>query len=586
MGGDELNLGMVGSGGDGVMVTGEAIVNAAAKKGMKCLMLKAFGPQIRGGESSCKIRLSSKKVSAPPDRLDVLLAFKWDDYKRFGRELELNPGGVVIEDGKEGDEEPERPIVGEQPSKIYRVPLTEIATESAGNKLAKNMVALGVLSGLFDLPDDEMRAAISKTFAHKSDEIINSNISAYEAGKQYAQENLEAPENMKLVIDESLLDKRVVMTGNDATAYGALLAGCTFFAGYPITPSSEIMEWLSNYMPVYGGTMVQTEDEIAALGMVIGASLAGAKSMTATSGPGFSLMIELIGLASIAEIPCVIVNAQRVGPSTGIPTKSEQSDLLQACFGTHGDAPKVVIAPADVADCFDVMREAFFISEKYQLPVIVLSDGFIAQCKSSIHEPELDKIRPWERARPNTDEVSVEDYKRYEITKTGITWMSIPGKDPHLYRSAGIEHDELGSPTSDFAEHERMNEKRYRKLAGVAEEVNFMRHYGPDDAKVGVIAWGSSKGPLREAVEILNARGHAVKALVPQVLYPLNTEKVYKFFESLDKLLVVELSYSKQFLNLLKIQLDLPAGTVHYGRSGGKPLAIYEMLEQIGKLLD
>jgi 2-oxoglutarate/2-oxoacid ferredoxin oxidoreductase subunit alpha len=586
MGGDELNLGMVGSGGDGVMVTGEILVYAAARKGMKCLMLKSFGPQIRGGESSCKIRMSSKKVATPPDKLDVLLAFNWNDYQRFGRELELGSVGVVIEDGRDGDQEPERQIVGQKPAKIYRIPLTEMAKESAGNKLAKNMVALGVLSGMFSLPDEEMRAAIRKTFSHKSDEIIDSNFRAYEAGKQYAENNLDSPPKLQLVIDESMLDKRAVMTGNEAIAYGSLLAGCSFFAGYPITPSSEIMEWLSNHMPVYGGTMIQTEDEIAALGMVIGASMAGARAMTATSGPGVSLMIEQIGLASIAEIPCVIVNAQRVGPSTGIPTKSEQSDLLQACFGTHGDAPKVVIAPADVADCFDVMREAFFISEKYQLPVIVLSDGFIAQCKSSIPWPDLDKIRPWERARPNIDEVSPADYKRFEIMPSGVTWMSIPGKDPHLYRAAGIEHNEAGNPTSDFAEHERMNEKRYRKLEGVAAEVNFMRHYGPENAAVGVIGWGSSKGPVREAVELLNAEGLAVKALIPQVLYPLDTNQVYEFFKSLDKLLVVELSYSKQFLNLLKIQLDLPVGTAHFGRSGGKPLAVYEVVDQIRMLFE
>ncbi|HLA39120.1 MAG TPA: 2-oxoacid:acceptor oxidoreductase subunit alpha, partial [Candidatus Glassbacteria bacterium] len=370
---------------------------------------------------------------------------------------------------------------------------------------------------------------------------------------------------------------------NEAAAYGALLAGCTFFAGYPITPSSEIMEWLSEYLPAYGGTMIQTEDEIAALGMVLGASLAGAKAMTATSGPGISLMTELIGLASIAEIPCVIVNAQRVGPSTGIPTKSEQSDLMQAIFGGHGDSPRVVIAPADVADCFDVMREAFFVSEKYQIPVIVLSDGFIAQCKSSIHYPDLSMVRPWERARPK--DISPENYKRYEYTKTGVTWMSIPGKDPHIYRAAGIEHNENGDPTSEFSVHEQMNDKRYRKLKFIAEEVNFMRHYGPEDAKVGVITWGSCKGPVREAIEILNAEGHAVKALVPQVLFPLNVKRVNQFFKSLDKLLVVELSYSKQFLNCLKTQLDLPAGTQHYGRSGGNAFSYHEIIEQIRKLL-
>jgi len=582
MGGDELNLGFVGSGGDGVMVSGEALVSAAARKGMKCLMLKSFGPQIRGGESSCKIRMSSKKVSAPPDKLDVLVAFNWEDYRRFGTELELAEWGVVIEESENGEPEPVRPIVGHQPAQIFRVPLTNIAKETAGNKLAKNMVALGLLSGLFSVPEDELKKSIRKTFSHKGEEIISANVKAFEAGKQYAEANLKAPEKLKLKIAENL-DKRVVLTGNDATAFGALLAGCTFFAGYPITPSSEIMEWLSQYMPAYGGTMIQTEDEIAALGMVLGASLAGAKAMTATSGPGLSLMTELIGLASIAEIPCVIVNAQRVGPSTGIPTKSEQADLMQAIYGGHGDSPRVVIAPADVADCFDVMREAFFISEKYQIPVIVLSDGFIAQCKSSIHYPDLSMVRPWERARPKG--IAPEAYKRYEFTSSGVTWMSIPGKDPHIYRAAGIEHNEMGDPTSEYSMHQRMNEKRYRKLQAIADEVNFMRHYGPEDARVGVIAWGSSKGPVREAVEILISEGHAVKALVPQVIFPLDVKQVKQFFKSLEKLLVVELSYSKQFLNCLKTQLDLPAGTTHYGRSGAIAFSVSEILQQIRNLL-
>ena len=564
------------------MVTGESIVASAARKGMKCLMLKSFGPQIRGGETSCKIRMSNKKVSAPPDKLDVLLAFNWNDYKRFGTELELEEWGVVIEEVEDGEPAPERNIVGNQPAQIISVPLTKIAKDTAGNRLAKNMVALGLMAELFGMPDEELKVSIRKTFNHKGEEIITANLSAYEAGKQYAAANLQVPDKLRLKIAQNL-DKRVVMTGNEAAAYGALLAGCTFFAGYPITPSSEIMEWLSEYLPAYGGTMIQTEDEIAALGMVLGASLAGAKAMTATSGPGISLMTELIGLASIAEIPCVIVNAQRVGPSTGIPTKSEQSDLMQAIFGGHGDSPRVVIAPADVADCFDVMREAFFVSEKYQIPVIVLSDGFIAQCKSSIHYPDLSMVRPWERARPK--DISPENYKRYEYTKTGVTWMSIPGKDPHIYRAAGIEHNENGDPTSEFSVHEQMNDKRYRKLKFIAEEVNFMRHYGPEDAKVGVITWGSCKGPVREAIEILNAEGHAVKALVPQVLFPLNVKRVNQFFKSLDKLLVVELSYSKQFLNCLKTQLDLPAGTQHYGRSGGNAFSYHEIIEQIRKLL-
>ena len=581
MEGDELNLGLVGSGGDGVMIAGESIVSAAAREGLKCLMLKSFGPQIRGGESSCKIRISSKKVSAAPDTLDVLLAFNWNDYKRFGSELELKPEGVVVEEGDSESPEPERPIIGPQPATIYKLPLTRLAKETAGTPLARNMVALGALTELFGLPDKEMKHSIKKMFSHKSAQIIEGNLKAYQSGKDYVLANFSKPEKLQLRIEKNL-EKRLVMTGNDACAYAALLAGCRFFAGYPITPSSEIMEWLSVYMPAYGGTMIQTEDEIAALGMVLGASLAGAKAMTATSGPGMSLMTELLGLASIAEIPCVVVNAQRGGPSTGIPTKSEQSDLMQAVFGGHGDSPRVVIAPADVGDCFPVMREAFFISEKYQIPVIVLSDAFIAQCKASLHKPDLSKIRPWERARPHG--IPVEDYKRLEYTPTGVSWMAIPGKDPYIYRAAGIEHDEKGNPTSEFAEHEKMNEKRYRKLKFIAEDACFMRYYGPKEAKVGIVTWGSCKGPVREAVEILNTQGLPVRAIVPQVLFPLNTDKMRAFFAGLEHLLVVELSYSKQFLNLLKTQLDLPAGTAHYGRSGAKPFAVSEIIEQIRKI--
>lgn len=578
---DELNLGIVGSGGDGVMVCGEIIVSAAARKGLDCLMLKSYGPQIRGGESSCKIRLSKDKASAPPDKVDVLLAFNWKDYHRFGIELALSPEGVVVEEGEEGEPEPERSIVGPSPKVYYRLPLTRLSKSATGSVLARNMVALGALSQLFNLPDEELRKSIEKTFLRKGAEVVGNNLKAYLAGRDYASQSITKGDSLRLSAGEKT-GRRLVLTGNEAVAYGALLAGCRFFSGYPITPSSEIMEWLSVYLPAYGGTMVQTEDEMAALGMVLGASLAGVKAMTATSGPGLSLMTEMIGLASIAEIPSVIVDVQRVGPSTGIPTKSEQSDLMHAVFGGHGDAPRVVMAPADVADCFEVMSEAFHISEKYQLPVIVLSDGFIGQCKAVVEEPDLTRFYHSEREHPDPSLAS--EYKRFEITPSGVSPMSVPGVDKFIYRAAGIEHNEEGNPTSDFELHQKMNEKRFRKLPYIAREFNFMSFFGNEKARTGVIAWGSSRGAVAEAVETLNRDGHAVKAVFPRVLFPLDVEKLKKFFQGLERLLVVELNYSAQFLNLLRTQVDLPAGTVHYGRSGGKPLVASEVIEEIRKL--
>ncbi len=565
------------------MVGGEAVVSAVARKGLNCIMLKSFGPQIRGGESSCKIRISSKKVSTQADELDVLLAYNWKDYPRFGSELMLKPGRVVIEEGEPDTPEPERPIVGPAPETIYRIPLTRLSKEATGGTRGRNMVALGALGKLCNLPNRPLRDSIEKLFKSKGSEVVQDNLKAYQAGRLYTEQNLSRIEEIELKVGR-VSEERVVMTGNDAVAYGALLAGCRFFAGYPITPSSEIMEWLSIYMPRFDGTMVQTEDEMAALGMVLGASLAGVKAMTATSGPGLSLMIEMIGLAAIAEIPAVVVDVQRGGPSTGIPTKSEQSDLMMAVYGGHGDFPRVVMAPVDVSDCFDVMREAFFISEKYQVPVIVLSDGFIGLRKASIVPPDISKYRPYYRNRPKTDGKS--EYLRFALTKNGVSPMSIPGMPNVLYRAAGIEHDEQGRPTSDFKIHQMMNEKRFRKLKGIVRDVNFMRVYGPKDAKVGVLAWGSSKGAVRNAVSVLNEQGYKVRGIIPQVLFPLAVDKLNGYLEGLERLLIVELSYSKQFLNVLKTQMELPPGTVHYGRSGAQPLGVGEVVEQVEKLLE
>jgi 2-oxoglutarate/2-oxoacid ferredoxin oxidoreductase subunit alpha len=579
----DLNIGMVGSGGDGVMVGGEAVVSAVARKGLNCIMLKSYGPQIRGGESSCKIRISNEKVSTQADELDVLLAYNWKDYPRFGKELVLKAGGVVIEEGDSDTPEPERPIVGPEPGMICRIPLTKLAKEATGGTRARNMVALGALGKLCNLPNKPLRDSIKKIFKSKGTDVVHDNMQAYHTGRVYAGKNFSGIKQIRLAIDSKQVEERVVMTGNDAIAYGALLAGCRFFSGYPITPSSEIMEWLSVQMPRFNGTMVQTEDEMAALGMLLGASLAGVKAMTATSGPGLSLMTEMIGLAAIAEIPAVIVDVQRGGPSTGIPTKSEQSDLMHAVFGGHGDFPRVVIAPTDVVDCFDVMREAFFVSEKYQVPVIVLSDGFIGQRKAAISPPDVSKYRPYYRNRPKPDKDT--EYLRFAYTASGVSPMSIPGMPHVLYRAAGIEHDEKGRPTSDFETHQKMNEKRFKKLEGIEQDVNYMKVYGPEKARVAVLSWGSNKGAVRNAVKILNEKGHKVKGIIPQVLFPLAVNKLKGYLETVDKLLIVELSYSKQFLNVLKTQMDLPEDTTHYGRSGGQPLGVGEVVEQIEKLL-
>ena len=525
--------------------------------------------------------MSEEVVLSQGDRLDVLVVFSWPDYLRFKAEMQLKPGVVVVHDETKNKEFPdELPIDERLEATVVHVPFSKLAQDACGNTLAKNMVMLGAIAELFHLPLDGIVNAIKKKFAKKSDEVIESNGLAMKAGQDYVRvecADIQGERIPRLAYKES--EPKMVMNGNDAFSYGALYAGCRFFAGYPITPSSEIMEWLAKELPKFGGTMVQTEDEIAAIGMVIGASYAGVKALTCTSGPGLSLMQEAIGLAAIAEIPLVLVDVQRVGPSTGIPTKSEQSDLLAALHGTHGDVAKVVLAPADVQDCFDVACMAFYISEKYQIPVVILSDQFVGQRMESVPRIDLSKRKGFDRIAPTPEDL--EDYKRFKITEGGVSPMSVPGMEGGQYNACGIEHDETGKPTSEYGHHEAMNRKRYSKLRAIRKDLTFVRRYGPEDAEVGVIGWGSSKGAIKEAVLRAEECGMKVAALVPQIIYPIPHEIIDEFIKPLRRVIVVELSYSGQFYLYLKSHYPMPEKLMLYKRSGPKLLSVEEVFQQI-----
>ncbi len=462
------------------------------------------------------------------------------------------------------------------------VPFIELAKESAGTKLAKNIVTLGLLSELFKLPQEPLELAIKGKFAKKKPEVLEANLKGFEAGKIHAAKIADAAAGKRMQYTPG--EPMLLMSGNELSAIAALHAGCRFFAGYPITPSSEVLHLLSELMPKVGGYLVQTEDELSAIGAVIGGSFAGVKSMTATSGPGLALMTEMLGLASMAEIPAVIIDVQRGGPSTGLPTKSEQSDLWQALWGSHGDAPRVVLAPADVEDCFHATVAAFNIAEEAQVPVIVLSDQFIAQRRETLSMLTLDH-EVTGRQVPSAGDLR--DYKRYKETKSGISPMSWPGMKGGEYQTNGLEHTEDGSPTSMFLTHEKMNAKRYRKLRAVRDNYSYYRHYGAERADVGIICWGSSKGPVKEAVLNANGRGERVSAFVPQLLYPFPYHEFQDYIKTVREVIVVELSYSAQFYKYLQTFLDLPEGhTYVFKRSGGKNLTVSEVEDKIQKVLE
>ena len=547
------------------------------------MKVEAYGPQIRGGESSCTVRVSADPIFAQGDLVQVLVIFNWADFAQFRGEILAAPDAVVLYEAT--DDSPREGIdLGPDTADVrwVPVPFIELAKESAGTKLAKNIVTLGLLSELFNLPKDPLERAIKGKFAKKKPEVLEANLKGFAAGMAHAAEieDAAAGKRMQYTPGEPML----LMSGNELSAVAALHAGCRFFAGYPITPSSEVLHLLSELMPKAGGYLVQTEDELSAIGAVIGGSFAGVKSMTATSGPGLALMTEMLGLASMAEIPAVIIDVQRGGPSTGLPTKSEQSDLWQALWGSHGDAPRVVLAPADVEDCFHATVAAFNIAEEAQVPVIVLSDQFIAQRRETLSMLTLDHEV---RGRQVPSAGDLRDYKRYKETKSGISPMSWPGMKGGEYQTNGLEHTEDGSPTSMHLTHEKMNAKRYRKLRLVRDKYSYYRHYGAEKADVGIICWGSSKGPVKEAVLKANGRGERVSAFVPQLLYPFPYHEFQDYIKTVREVVVVELSYSAQFYKYLQTFLDLPEGhTYVFKRSGGKNLTVGEVEDKIQKVLE
>lgn len=578
-----LLIGMAGSGGDGIVSAGESLISAAAFEGYHAMMTKSFGPQIRGGESSCRVRISTRRIHNPGGALDVAVALNWEDFLKFGAELPVAGSTVVIYESKTGVAPNELPLKGLAPLEVFAVPIGDMAKQATGTDRAKNTVVLGLLAGWFGLAREALLRGIRKKFAAKGDEFIAVNEKAFALGEQYAAEHpLKAVRTMDrpaLGADGQPVPKLLV-DGNDICAAAAMFAGCDFFGGYPITPSSEVMQYFTREVWKYGGAVIQAEDEIAGIGAALGASYAGKKAMTATSGPGMSLKTEILGLASIAELPLVVLNVQRGGPSTGIPTKPEQSDLFQAAFSAHGDVLRPVLAPMSVADTFGITVEAFNMAERYQTPVILLSDQEIAQRKETVDPIDTSAIAIENRRRPTEAELK-HGYSRFHLTSDGISPISQPGMPGGNYLCAGIEHNEHGDPSASGKIHEKMNEKRFKKFDPLMKRRDLFLIEGNPSATLCLIAWGSSAGVCREAYEHACAEGLDVKLLAPALLYPVVEDIYREFLASVQAGLVVELSYQGQLYRLLRMFVDLPPNLMPYCRSGANPFQPEEIVARL-----
>lgn len=573
----DLVLAMAGAGGDGVISAGEALMTAAARDGYWAIMTKSYGSQIRGGESSFRLRLATEPLWNVGGPLDVAVALNWDDFLRFGAELPVSGRTTVIYDSASGIASDNLPLAV-TPLEAIAVPIGALARQHAGTDKAKNTIVLGLLVGWLGLPRDSLLAGVRKRFAAKSAEVMEGNVQAFAAGLAFAEAH---PLRGKRLLDPPQPPKvpRLLTDGNDMCAAAAIFAGCSFFGGYPITPSTEIMQFLSNEIWRYGGTVLQAEDEIAGIGAAVGASFAGRKAMTATSGPGMSLKSEILGLATIAELPLVCVNVQRGGPSTGLPTKSEQADLFQAAFSAHGDAVRPVIASTSVADMFGTTVEAFNIAEQYQTPVILLSDAEIGQRKEVVDPIDTTKTTIVNRRLPN--ELELEQYVRYQITQSGVSPISHPGMKGGNYLASGIEHTESGAPTANGATHARMNEKRIQKLASLKARRDLFSIDGDHDAPIALVSWGSVAGVAREAARLARREGIRLKVLIPRLLYPISEEVFGDFFASVRAGLVIEQSHQGQLFRVIRMFVDVPRGLESLARSGSNPITPAEVLDRL-----
>jgi 2-oxoglutarate ferredoxin oxidoreductase subunit alpha len=578
---DDLIIGMAGSGGDGIVSAGESLISASAAAGYFAVLTKSFGSQIRGGESSCRLRVSTRPVLNPGGALDVAVVLNWEDFLKFGGELRVGPDTLVIYESKTGVDPAALPLPGVVPAAALPVPMEDLAMQTAGALLAKNNLVLGLLAGWFGLAGEHILDGIRKKFARKGEAVLQGNERAFAAGLEYTRGHPLTP-GRRLRPPAAAGRRKLLTDGNEMCGAAAVFAGCRFFGGYPITPASEIMQYLSREIWKYGGSFLQAEDEIAGVAAAVGASFAGIKAMTATSGPGLSLKAEVLGLASAAELPLVCVDVQRGGPSTGMPTKREQADLFAAAFSAHGDTVRPVLAPISVADMFGVTVEAFNIAEQYQTPVIVLSDQEIAHRKEVVDPIDTSRFKLVERLAPAGPEL--EPYVRFRFTESGISPLSHPGMKGGNYLAAGIEHDERGAPTANGEMHARMNDKRLRKMAPLKQRRDLFVTAGDADAALGLISWGSVAGVALEALDLARAAGLKVRLLIPKLLYPVAEEVYQEFFAALRACLVVEQSHQGQLARIIRMWVTVPPDFRSLAKSGSNPIAPDEVVAELRKL--
>jgi 2-oxoglutarate ferredoxin oxidoreductase subunit alpha len=544
---EDLNWAIGGEAGDGIDSTGKIFAQALSRAGRHVFTSKDFASRIRGGYTAYKIRTSTEQVQSVVDRLDILVALT---QRTIDENLdELHDESAVIYDG-------ERSWEAEYPDYItgVDVPLKSLA-EEAGGAIMRNIVALGAACEITNFSIENLDEALEKRFGAKGEKIVENNKKAARLGQEYVAENYDLEVDYDL--DETDNDY-VLLNGDEAIGMGAIAAGCRFYAGYPITPATDVMEYLTGRIDEFGGHVVQAEDELSAINMALGAARAGARSMTATSGPGIDLMTETFGLVATSETPLVIVDVMRSGPSTGMPTKQEQGDLNMTLYGGHGEIPRFVVAPTSIDECFWKTVEAFNYAEQYQTPVYLVADLALAVTEQTfppetfdMDEVEVDRGRVVDD--DTVDEWLDEEgrFRAHANTDDGVSPRAFPGTIDGAHMSTGLEHDELGRRTEDTDVRIEQVDKRNRKVDTAREQEDWdYREFGDPDADNLIVSWGSNEGAMVEAIDLLEERGVDVRFLSVPYIFP--RPDLTADIEAAEKTIVVECNATGQFADLIE----------------------------------
>jgi 2-oxoglutarate ferredoxin oxidoreductase subunit alpha len=583
----ELIIGIGGAAGDGVASAGNTLALAVARQGLGVYAYNSYQSVIRGGHSWLRLRVSARKPLNHGDQVEGLIALNQDTLDRHLQELA--PGGVALFNSAKVKPSYDPP----KGVQLCPLPVPELCPAYKELPVMQNTVAVGAVLRLMGLDFAGLESVLNTTFAKKP-KVVAVNVAAAKAGFDYASAHFAplprqlAPANQKWAL----------VTGNEVLAMGGAAGGCKFYSAYPMSPASGVLHWMAAHAKQLGICVRQVEDEISVINMAIGANHAGVRGMCATSGGGFALMTEALGMAGIIETPLVVINVQRAGPSTGVPTKTEQADLNQVLGASQGDFPRIIIAPTSIPDCFATMPLAFNLADRYQCPVIVVSDLLMSEGNETVDPAllqadfEIDRGElitangaPPGGATPGRDG---EPYLRYKDTPSGISPRAIPGVPGHLYVSGTDEHDEDGVLISDIytdpVRRKKMVDKRVRKMSTVLEHCPAPRLEGPADALVTLVGWGSTWGVLTEAVERLNAEGVTANHLHVKFIMPFHAREVRDLLGRSRRMVVVEHNQSGQFARLLRAETGISANA-HVRKYDGEPFEPKHIVAAVKEIL-